>query len=133
MEDDLEEWDVRGSLFDDHTSQSMQANLEYMWKKFGFYFPEADLLADPEGLLKYLVSLHLTKIDSHPNQRASNLTEIWNALTRLANWCCAACGHCMALSVHHMGPCANTGCSKRPIQMGIGLKCACHCLPCISS
>ncbi|CAL5221753.1 g4005 [Coccomyxa viridis] len=54
MEDDLEEWDVRRSLFDDHTLQSMQANLEYMWKKFGFYFPEADLLADPEGLLKYL-------------------------------------------------------------------------------
>ncbi len=34
----------------------MEANLEYMWKKFGFYFPEADLLSDPEGLLMYLVS-----------------------------------------------------------------------------
>lgn len=54
--DDLEQWDVRRSLFNDHMSQSMQSNLEYMWKKFGFYFPEADLLADPEGLLKYLVS-----------------------------------------------------------------------------
>ena len=55
MEDDAEEWDVRHSLFDNHISESMQSNLEYMWKKFGFYFPEADLLSDPEGLLKYLV------------------------------------------------------------------------------
>ena len=58
VEDDLEQWDIRRSLFDDHMSQSMQSNLEYMWKKFGFYFPEVDLLADPEGLLKYLVSFH---------------------------------------------------------------------------
>ncbi len=53
--DDMEEWDVRRSLFDGHMSRSMEANLEYMWKNFGFYFPEADLLTDPEGLLKYLV------------------------------------------------------------------------------
>lgn len=54
--DAIEEWDVRRSLFDGHVSRSMEENLEYMWKKFGFYFPEADLLTDPEGLLKYLVS-----------------------------------------------------------------------------
>ena len=47
---------MRRSLFDSHISGSMEANLEYMWKRFGFYFPEADLLADPEGLLMYLVS-----------------------------------------------------------------------------
>ena len=81
MEDDLEEWDVRRSLFDDHTLQSMQANLEYMWKKFGFYFPEADLLADPEGLLKYLVSPHASNADSQPNQRARELIGTWNVLT----------------------------------------------------
>ena len=52
-----EEWDVRRSLFDGHLADSMEANLEYMWKRFGFYFPEADLLTDPEGLLKYLVRL----------------------------------------------------------------------------
>ncbi|KAK9914964.1 hypothetical protein WJX75_002998 [Coccomyxa subellipsoidea] len=52
--DAIEEWDVRRSLFDGHVSRSMEENLEYMWKKFGFYFPEADLLTDPEGLLKYL-------------------------------------------------------------------------------
>ena len=61
MVDDLEEWDVRRSLFDDHMAESMQSNLEYMWKKFGFYFPEADLLTHPEGLLKYLVRIHLGK------------------------------------------------------------------------
>ena len=49
------EWDVRRSLFDAHVAPSMAANLEYMWKRFGFYFPEAEHLADPEGLLKYLV------------------------------------------------------------------------------
>lgn len=53
-----EEWDVRRSLFDGHVADSMEANLEYMWKRFGFYFPEADLLTDPEGLLKYLVRLY---------------------------------------------------------------------------
>jgi hypothetical protein len=27
-----------------------------MWKTYGFYFPDAQYLTDPEGLLKYLVS-----------------------------------------------------------------------------
>jgi len=49
------EWDVRQSLFDAHAAPSMAANLEYMWKRYGFYFPEAEHLVDPEGLLKYLV------------------------------------------------------------------------------
>lgn len=26
-----------------------------MWRTFGFYFPDAEYLRDPEGLLKYLV------------------------------------------------------------------------------
>lgn len=56
MGDDEQEWDIRRSLFDNHMAPSMEANLEYMWKRFGFYFPEADLLSDPEGLLTYLVS-----------------------------------------------------------------------------
>ena len=50
-----EEWDVRRSLFDNALHPSMEANLEYMFKKFGFYFPDAEYLVDPEGLLKYLV------------------------------------------------------------------------------
>ena len=57
-----EEWDVRRSLFDSHVAESMEANLAYMWKHFGFYFPEAELLTDPEGLLKYLVSPRATTI-----------------------------------------------------------------------
>ncbi len=50
-----EAWDVRRSLFDNHMSPSMEANLEYMWKRFGFFLPDAEFLSDPEGLLKYLV------------------------------------------------------------------------------
>ena len=46
---------MRRSLFDNHVSASFEANMEYMFKKFGFYFPDAESLADPEGLLKYLV------------------------------------------------------------------------------
>ena len=49
-----EEWDVRMSLFDNHLSESLEANLEYMLKHFGFYIPDADYLVDPEGLMKYL-------------------------------------------------------------------------------
>ena len=47
---------MRRSLFDNSLHPSMEANLEYMFKKFGFYFPDAEYLVDPEGLLKYLVS-----------------------------------------------------------------------------
>lgn len=49
-----EEWDLHRSLFDNHMSPSFEANLEYMFKNFGFYFPDAEYLKDPEGLLKYL-------------------------------------------------------------------------------
>ena len=34
----------------------MDVNLEYMYRNFGFYFPDATYLTDPESLLKYLVS-----------------------------------------------------------------------------
>jgi pre-60S factor REI1 len=50
-----EEWDVCRSLFDNHISATMEDNLEYMWKHFGFYLPDAEALTDPEGLLRYLV------------------------------------------------------------------------------
>lgn len=52
-----EEWDVRRSLFDNRLSGSMEENLEYMFKNFGFYFPDAQYLKDPEGLLQYLVGV----------------------------------------------------------------------------
>ncbi len=54
-ESQWEPWDVRRSLFDNHISPSTEANLEYMWKKYGFYIPDSQFLVDPEGLIKYLV------------------------------------------------------------------------------
>lgn len=39
-------------------TRDFEANLEYMWRKYGFYLPDAQYLADPEGLLKYLVRAH---------------------------------------------------------------------------
>ena len=56
-EQQWETWDVRRSLFDNHVSASFEANMEHMYKHFGFYFPDAEYLVDPEGLLKYLVRL----------------------------------------------------------------------------
>ncbi|KAL0053774.1 hypothetical protein WJX82_010594 [Trebouxia sp. C0006] len=51
---DVEEWDLKRSFFDNHMSSSMEANLEYMFKHFGFYLPDAEYLSDPAGLIKYL-------------------------------------------------------------------------------
>ena len=47
-------WDPCRSLFDNHMSPSMEANLEYMYKHFGFYIPAAESLEDAEGLIAYL-------------------------------------------------------------------------------
>ncbi|KAI8111762.1 hypothetical protein M9435_004261 [Picochlorum sp. BPE23] len=52
--DSWEKWDVCRSLFDNHTSGTMEENLEYMWKTYGFYLPDSKYLKDPEGLLAYL-------------------------------------------------------------------------------
>ncbi len=49
-----EEWDVRQSLFDGRVAASFEDNLEYMYKTYGFYLPEASFLADPQGLVRYL-------------------------------------------------------------------------------
>ena len=54
-----EEWDARRSLFDNHVSPDLEANLDYMFKNFGFYLPDAGYLSDPEGLVKYLVCRRL--------------------------------------------------------------------------
>ncbi|GBF90614.1 hypothetical protein Rsub_03186 [Raphidocelis subcapitata] len=51
-----EDWDVRRSLFDNRTAPSMEDNLDYMYRKFGFYLPDAEYLVDPAGLLRYLGS-----------------------------------------------------------------------------
>jgi len=45
-------WDLRRCLFDNHESADFRANLEYMWRRFGFAFPDAPCLTDPEGLLR---------------------------------------------------------------------------------
>ncbi|WIA19832.1 hypothetical protein OEZ85_005740 [Tetradesmus obliquus] len=75
-EEDWQEWDVCVSLFDNKRSASMQANLEYMYKHFGFYLPDSEFLTDPEGLLKYLgaklaygkVPLHSAGDDANAKQ-----------------------------------------------------------------
>ena len=45
------------SLFDNHMSRDLESNLEYMFKHFGFYFPDSEYLKDPEGLMQYLVGV----------------------------------------------------------------------------
>ena len=55
-----ETWDLHRCLFDNHVSESFEANLEYMFKNFGFYLPDSEYLEDPEGLVSYL-GLKLTE------------------------------------------------------------------------
>lgn len=56
--DTSEEWNVCRCFFDNHISDSFEANLEYMFKNFGFFLPDAEQLRDPQGLIKYLVREH---------------------------------------------------------------------------
>lgn len=49
---DWEIWNSKCSLFDNHMSASFEKNLEYMYKSFGFHFPDWEYLQDPEGLLQ---------------------------------------------------------------------------------
>lgn len=75
-----EEWDVRCSLFDNHLSSSMEENLEYMWRKFGFYLPDGEFLTDPEGLLKYLGAKlqhgHIPLYESGENPNAKQFASL---------------------------------------------------------
>jgi C2H2 type zinc-finger (2 copies) len=48
----MEQWDLKRSLFDNHVSDSFDDNLKYMYKQFGFFFPDVEYLSDPEGLLR---------------------------------------------------------------------------------
>eukprot|EP00934_Nitzschia_sp_Nitz4_P008889 Nitzschia sp. Nitz4//scaffold36_size144017//41905//43300//NITZ4_003077-RA/size144017-snap-gene-0.207-mRNA-1//-1//CDS//3329549429//8879//frame0 len=45
--------DPRQSLFDSHTSATLQENVTYMQQKYGFFIPDKECLADLEGLLGY--------------------------------------------------------------------------------
>ena len=49
-----EPWDVCVSLFDNHVSKTVEDNIEYMYKNFGFSIPDVENLCDPEGLIEYL-------------------------------------------------------------------------------
>lgn len=53
-EEEWEAWDVRRSLFDNQMAPTFEANLAYMYNKYGFYLPDAEYLEDPQGLLQYL-------------------------------------------------------------------------------
>lgn len=75
-----EKWDVCQSLFDNHVSGSMEDNLEYMWKTYGFYLPDSKYLRDPEGLLQYLGAKmrygHLPLYESGLNPEARRLKSL---------------------------------------------------------
>jgi pre-60S factor REI1 len=77
---DWEEWDVCRSLFDNHMSPSMEDNLEYMWRKFGFYLPDSEFLEDPEGMLKYLGAKlqygHIPLYESGDNPNAKQMASL---------------------------------------------------------
>lgn len=79
-QDSWQPWDVCRSLFDNHVSASMEANLEYMWKKFGFYLPDSKYLIDPEGLLQYLGTKlqygHIPLYESGDNPNAKQFTSL---------------------------------------------------------
>lgn len=78
-----EDWDVCRSLFDNHMSPSMEANLEYMWRKFGFYLPDLEYLEDPEGMLKYLGAKlmhgHIPLYESGSNPNAKQMASLHGA------------------------------------------------------
>jgi pre-60S factor REI1 len=41
------------SLFDKHISEDVKTNVEYMYKKYGFFVPDQEFLIDQEGLIGY--------------------------------------------------------------------------------
>lgn len=78
--EEWEEWEVNMSLFDNHVSSNFAANLEYMWRHFGFYIPDAHYCVDPEGLVKYLgVKLqygHMPLYESGDNPNAKSFNSL---------------------------------------------------------
>jgi pre-60S factor REI1 len=52
-EEEVPEINPRQSLFDTHVSAGVQENIEYMYKKYGFFVPDAECLVDKEGLIGY--------------------------------------------------------------------------------
>lgn len=74
------DWELTRSFFDNHISSSFESNLEYMWKKFGFYLPDTEYLEDPEGLFKYLV------YSPPPQQRSLAIFPLENLFTILPSF-----------------------------------------------
>ena len=108
----MEPWPLIRSLFDNHESADIEANLAYMYKHFGFYLPDAEFLIDAEGLLRYLVSSvarrGLSIMDGLiPNKRAGvNQTVSMHRVTQLRAphhrfLCCGAVVHSLAYTAAH--------------------------------
>lgn len=97
--DNWEDWDLCCSLFDNHKSSSMEANLEYMLKNFGFYMPDAQYLSDPAGLLRYLVRQSFTYTCNMLQQWAAGLESTCLCTSRhgLQSYtpCCRLVSSCM--------------------------------------
>lgn len=53
MEEEAPEIDPLQSLFDNHTSSSIEENIKYMYEKYGFFVPDKEFLIDSEGLIGY--------------------------------------------------------------------------------
>ena len=47
------EIDPKQCLFDQHQSETLEENIKYMQKAYGFFLPDQDCLVDLEGLLGY--------------------------------------------------------------------------------
>lgn len=52
-EEEVPEINPRQSLFDPHVSADVQGNIDYMYKKYGFFVPDVECLIDKEGLIGY--------------------------------------------------------------------------------
>jgi C2H2 type zinc-finger (2 copies) len=95
---DIEQWDVARSLFDNHVSSSFADNLAYMYKEFGFYFPDSEFLSDPEGLLKCVPA-------RPPASPCAALTHTWTCML-------CALRHALTSATHRgLGAAAGSSCN----------------------
>lgn len=51
---EIVEIDVRKSLFDNHKSEDAHGALEYMQRTYSFFLPDAEYIADLDGMVEYL-------------------------------------------------------------------------------
>lgn len=90
-EREWEEWDVRRCLFDNTMLESLEGNLEYMLRNFGFYLPDAQYLVDPEGLVKYLGAKlqhgHVPLYKSGSNPQAKQFASLHGVQRHMVDTC----------------------------------------------